>query len=269
MGSLLGVAQGSAQVPVMIVVRYEPKGEPSSETHLGLVGKAVTFDTGGISIKPSAEMDRMKYDMAGGAAMLGAMLAIARLKPSVRVTAVVPSVENMPGANAQRPGDIVKTLSGKTVEVLNTDAEGRLILCDALTYAQSLGCNRLVDAATLTGSIVVALGHERTGLFANDADWSGRVQTASEAAGEKMWPMPLDDEYKKQLESPIADLANIGTRWGGSITAAVFLKAFADPTPWAHLDIAGTAWIDQAEPDAPKGPTGVGVRTMVELAMGL
>ena len=268
-GALLGVAQGSAELPVMIVLRYEPEGETSSDIHLGLVGKAVTFDTGGISIKPSADMDQMKYDMAGGAAMLGAMKAIAALKPPVPVTAVIPSVENMPGGKAQRPGDVVETLSGKTVEVLNTDAEGRLILADALTYAQRLGCNRLVDAATLTGSVVVALGHERGGVFSNDEDWQRLLLDAADRAGEKMWPMPMDDDYKEQLKSPIADLPNIGTRWGGSITAAIFLKAFAEPTPWIHLDIAGTAWLDAEKPHMPKGPTGVAVRTLVDLTMSL
>ena len=267
MGALLGVAQGSEQPPVLIVVRYRPEGVGHAASHLGLVGKAVTFDTGGISIKPSADMDRMKYDMAGGAAMLGAMKAIAALKPSVPVTAVIPSVENMPGARAMRPGDVVTTMSGKTVEVLNTDAEGRLILADALTYAKQQGCTHLVDAATLTGSIVVALGHLRVGVFSNEDQWRDRLLASSERAGEKMWPMPLDEEYKDQLKSIIADLPNIGPRWGGSITAAMFLKQFADPTPWVHLDIAGTAWLEEAQPDLPKGPSGVGVRTFVNLAM--
>jgi leucyl aminopeptidase len=269
MGALLGVAQGSAEPPVLIVVRYQPESPNDSGAHLGLVGKAVTFDTGGISIKPAQDMDKMKYDMAGGAAMLGAMQALAALKPSVAVTAVIPAVENMPGRQAQRPGDVVRTMSGKTVEVLNTDAEGRLILADALTYARQQGCTHLVDAATLTGAISVALGHERVGLFSNDDSWRDRVLAAAEASGEKMWPMPLDDEYKDQLKSLIADLPNIGSRAGGAITAAMFLKQFADPTPWVHLDIAGTAWIDDAKPYLPKGPSGVGVRTFVDLAMGM
>jgi len=268
-GALLGVAQGSVEPPVMIVLRYEPETTSDADMHLGLVGKAVTFDTGGISIKPSASMDEMKYDMAGGAAMLGAMKAIAALKPSVAVTAVVPSVENMPGAAAQRPGDVVTSMSGKTIEVLNTDAEGRLILADALTHAQRLGCTHLVDAATLTGSVVVALGHERGGVYTNDEEWQAKLLASATTAGEKMWPMPMDDEYKEQLKSPIADLPNIGTRWGGSITAAIFLKQFADPTPWIHLDIAGTAWHDSNKPDIPKGPTGVAVATLVDLALSL
>jgi leucyl aminopeptidase len=267
MGALLGVAQGSAEPPVLIVVRYLPSQPRAGGSHLGLVGKAVTFDTGGISIKPAQDMDKMKYDMAGGAAMLGAMRALAALKPSVAVTAVIPSVENMVGQQAQRPGDVVTTMSGKTVEVLNTDAEGRLILADALTYAQQQGCTHLVDAATLTGAIAVALGHERVGLFSNDDAWRDRMLASAEASGEKMWPMPLDEEYKDQLKSLIADMPNIGSRWGGACTAAMFLKQFADPSPWAHLDIAGTAWIEEAKPYLPKGPSGVGLRTFVDLAM--
>jgi len=266
MGALLGVAQGSAEPPALIIVRYTPETAAEAD-HLGLVGKAVTFDTGGVSIKPSADMDLMKYDMAGGAAVLGAMQALAALKPSRRVTALIPTVENMVGGRAQRPGDVVTTLSGKTVEVLNTDAEGRMILADALTYAQQLGCSRLVDAATLTGAIVVALGHERAGLFANNDALQKEILAAAETAGEKFWPMPLDEEYKELLKSPIADLPNIGSRWGGAITAAIFLKQFADPTPWAHLDIAGTAWLEQDKPFMPKGPTGMAARTFIELAM--
>jgi leucyl aminopeptidase len=269
MGALLGVAQGSAEPPVMIVVRYLPKKAGNAKMHLGLVGKAVTFDTGGISIKPAENMEKMKYDMAGGAAVLGAMKALAALKPAVPVTAVIPSVENMPGSRAQRPGDVVTTLSGKTVEVLNTDAEGRLILCDALTYAKQQGCTHLVDAATLTGAIVVALGHVRVGVFSNQDAWRDGLLSSANAAGEKMWPMPLDEEYKEQLKSIIADLPNIGTRWGGAVTAAMFLKQFADPAPWVHLDIAGTAWLDEPKPYLAKGPTGVGVRTFIDLAMKL
>jgi leucyl aminopeptidase len=266
MGGLLGVAQGSAEPPALIIVRYTPD-KAAGVDHLGLVGKAVTFDTGGVSIKPSADMDLMKYDMAGGAAVLGAMQAIAALKPSRRVTALVPTVENMVGSRAQRPGDVVTTLSGKTVEILNTDAEGRMILADALTYGQQLGCSRMVDAATLTGAIVVALGHERAGLFANNDALQQEILAAAETVGEKFWPMPLDEEYKELLKSPIADFPNIGSRWGGSITAAMFLKQFADPTPWAHLDIAGTAWLEQDKPYMPKGPTGMAARTFVELAL--
>lgn len=267
MGALLGVAQGSGEAPVLIVLSYRPSEGAPGNAHLGLVGKAVTFDSGGISIKPSENMDKMKYDMAGGAAIIGAMEAIARLKPPLAVTGLIPAVENMPGSRAQRPGDIVRTLSGKTVEVLNTDAEGRLILADALAYAKKLGCTHLVDAATLTGAIVVALGHVNMGVFGSDQALLDRVLAAARAEGEKAWPMPLDEEYKEPLKSVVADLPNVGNRWGGAITAAMFLKEFADPTPWVHLDIAGTAWLEEAKPYMAKGPTGVPLRTLVRLAL--
>ncbi|MEP6962892.1 MAG: leucyl aminopeptidase, partial [Acidobacteriota bacterium] len=267
MGSLLGVAQGSVEPPCLIVVRYKPAGTAKSSDHLALVGKGVTFDTGGVSIKPADGMEKMKYDMAGGAAVLGAMRAIARLKPSIAVTAFVPAVENMVGPRAQRPGDIVTSMSGKTIEVLNTDAEGRLILVDALTYAQKLGCTHLVDAATLTGAIVVALGSVNIGAFTNNDAMLGRVMSASKAEGEKTWQMPLDDEYKELLKSAFADLANIGGRYGGAISAAWFLREFVGETPWVHLDIAGTAWLDDAKPHMAKGPSGVAVRTFTRLAM--
>jgi leucyl aminopeptidase len=266
MGALLGVAQGSAEPPALIVVRYKP-ASGDGKAHLGLVGKGVTFDTGGISIKPADGMEKMKYDMAGGAAMLGAMRAIAQLKPSIPVTALVPCVENMPGSRAQRPGDIVTAMSGKTIEVINTDAEGRLILADALHYAKQLGCTHLVDAATLTGAIVVALGHLNVGLFANDDGMRDRVMAAAKAEGDRMWNMPLEDDYKDYIKSPFADLANVGGRWGGAVTAAMFLKEFAGDTPWVHLDIAGTAWIDDGKPYMSKGPSGSPVRTFVRLAM--
>jgi leucyl aminopeptidase len=268
MGSLLGVAQGSVEPPALIVIRYQPaNGSGSRKDHLGLVGKGVTFDTGGISIKPADNMDKMKYDMSGGAAMIGAMRAIAQLKPAIPVTALIPTVENMPGGKAQRPGDIVKSLSGKTIEVLNTDAEGRLILNDAITYAKRLGCTHLVDAATLTGAIVVALGYIYVGVFTNNETFGDKLLAAAKRQGEKMWPMPLDDDYKELLKSPFADIANIGGRWGGAITAAMFLKEFADDTPWIHLDIAGTASYDDGKPYAAKGASGVCVRTFVDLAV--
>ena len=266
MGSLLGVAMGSAEPPALIVLRYQPAAAKGT-SHLGLVGKGVTFDTGGISIKPADGMEKMKYDMSGGAAMIGAMRALAQLKPSIPVTAVIPAVENMPGSRAQRPGDIVTSLSGKTIEVINTDAEGRLILADALTYARRLKCTHLVDAATLTGAIVVALGSINIGAFSTDERLVERVLESARAAGEKMWRMPLDDDYKELLKSPFADMANVGGRPGGSITAALFLSEFAEKTPWVHLDIAGTAWLDEAKPYMSKGPSGVGVRTFVRLAM--
>jgi len=237
-----------------------------SKDHLGLIGKGVTFDTGGISIKPAEHMDQMRYDMAGGAAMLGAMRAIAQIKPAIPVTAIIPAVENMPGSRAQRPGDIVTSLSGKTVEVLNTDAEGRMILIDALTYAQRLGCTHLVDAATLTGSIVIALGHVNVGAFTNHQPFLDKLMAAAKAEGEKMWQMPIDEEYKEALKSDFADLHNIGGRPGGSVTAAMFLKDFVNDLPWVHLDIAGTAWLEEAKPFMAKGASGVGVRTFVRLA---
>ncbi len=264
-GALLGVAMGSAEPPVLIVVRYTP--EVAGPTHLGLVGKAVTFDSGGISIKPADGMEQMKYDMMGGATVLGAMRAIAQLKPAIAVTALIPSVENMLDGKAQRPSDIVTTLSGKTVEVLNTDAEGRMILADALTYAKRLGCTHLVDAATLTGAIVVALGHSYTGVFSNDDGFRERWMKAAAAAGERMWHMPMDDDFKEKLKGSFADLQNIGGRYGGSSIAANFLKEFVDQTPWVHLDIAGTAWIEEAKPWMTKGPTGCPVRSFTKLAL--
>ena len=266
MGSLLGVAQGSAEPPVLIVLGYRPV-KAGGSVHLGLVGKGVTFDTGGISIKPADGMEKMKYDMAGGAAMIGAMRAIAQLQPAIRVSAFVPCVENMPGSRAQRPGDIVTAMNGKTIEVINTDAEGRLILADALTYARRQGCTHLVDAATLTGAVAVALGHLNAGLFASEDGMRDRVLAASRAEGERMWPLPLEEDYKEYLKSSFADIANVGGRWGGAVTAALFLKEFAEDTPWVHLDIAGTAWLDESKPYLAKGPTGLPVRTLVRLAM--
>lgn len=265
MGALLGVAQGSANPPALIVLQYKP-AKPS-QAHLGLVGKGVTFDTGGISIKPSEGMDQMKYDMAGGAAVIGAMQAIARLKPAIAVTGLVPAVENMPGSRAQRPGDIVTSLSGKTIEILNTDAEGRLILADAIAYAKQLGCTHLIDAATLTGAIVVALGHASSGVFANNDALLDQWMTAARQAGEKMWRMPLDDDYRELLKTVYADIQNIGGRWGGACSAAMFLKEFAGDTPWVHVDVAGTAWLDDAKSWLAKGPTGIPLGTMVNLAL--
>ncbi|MCW5965250.1 MAG: leucyl aminopeptidase [Bryobacterales bacterium] len=266
MGALLAVAQGSEEPPFLVHMVYEPDSV-TSPIHLGLIGKAVTFDSGGISIKPSDGMEKMKYDMAGGAAVLGAMRAIAALRPNMRISSFVPIVENMPSGKAMRPGDILKSLSGKTIEVLNTDAEGRLILADAITYAKQQGCTHLVDAATLTGAIAVALGYEHVGLFSNNDAFSAQISEAAKAAGERFWPMPLDDEYKEYLKSDFADIANIGGRWGGACTAAKFLEEFAGDTPWAHLDIAGTAWLENPKPYMPKGPTGVAVKTFVELAV--
>src|SRR5579872_4586253 len=266
MGALLGVAQGSAAPPALIVMRYTPNHAASSD-HLAIVGKGVTFDTGGISIKPADGMEKMKYDMAGGAAVIGAMQAIARLKPPVAVTGIVPAVENMPGGNAQRPGDIVKSLSGKTIEIINTDAEGRLILADAITYAKQLGATHLVDAATLTGAIVVALGYTSSGVFSSDDAFLAQWMAAAQESGEKMWHMPLDDDYRDMLKTVYADIQNIGGRWGGACSAAMFLKEFSGDTPWIHVDIAGTAWLDDAKPYLAKGPTGIPLGTFVRLAL--
>ena len=235
---------------------------------LGLVGKAVTFDTGGISIKPAADMDKMKFDMCGGAAMIGVMRALARLKPAVKVIAVVPSTENMPGGRAQKPGDVQIAMSGKSIEVLNTDAEGRLILADGVTYARKLGCTHLVDAATLTGAIVVALAGINTGVFGTNQAFTDKLMASAKNAGEKMWPMPMDDEYREMVKGTIADIQNISnSKGGGAITGAMFIREFVDEVPWVHLDIAGTAWYDDAKPWMPKGATGVAVRTLIDLAM--
>jgi leucyl aminopeptidase len=265
MGLLLGVARGSNEPPRVIVFRHDPPGAPATPV-LGLVGKGITFDTGGISIKPAEGMERMKDDMAGGAAVACAMRAISLLKAPVRVIGVVPTTENMPGGRAIKPGDILKSAAGKTVEVINTDAEGRLILGDGLWYAQKLGATHLVDVATLTGAVVVALGKYTTGLFGTPDDWVERVKRAAERAGDRVWQMPLFDDYREQLKSDIADFMNTGGRAAGSITAAMFLKEFTGSAPWVHLDIAGTAWVDEVKPFLPKGPSGVAVRTLAELA---
>ena len=267
MGLVEGVAQGSVEPPRVIVMRYEPEEAGDGDGPvLGLVGKGVTFDTGGISIKPSEGMGFMKHDMSGGAAVVGAMRAIGRMAPPVRVIGIVPAVENMPGGRAIRPGDVLTAADGKRVEVLNTDAEGRLILADALVLAQRLGATHLVDVATLTGACVIALGHHASGLVGAPAAWVESVRETGAAAGERFWPLPAWEEYAEQLKSEIADLANIGGRDAGAITAGMFLKAFTGGRPWAHLDIAGTAWREEAKPYAVKGATGVGVRTLAALA---
>lgn len=263
MGSLLGVAQGSAEPAKMIILRYTPKVE-SNET-IAIVGKGVTFDTGGISIKPSDGMEKMKYDMAGGATTIAAMRAIAQLKPSVNVIGMVPAVENMPGGRAQRPGDVVRAMTGKTIEVINTDAEGRLILADAVAYARKLGATKIVDLATLTGAVSIALGDVYVAILGNNQEWIDTVISASKKSGEKLWQLPLDKEYREQIKSEIADIKNVGGRKAGTITAAYFIREFVEDTPWAHLDIAGTAWNDSNKPYLSVGPTGVCVRTLVNL----
>jgi leucyl aminopeptidase len=270
MGALLSVAQGSAEPPRVIVLRYTPAKAREGSPVLGLVGKGVTFDTGGISIKPANNMEKMKYDMGGAGTMLAAMRALGRLKPAVQVIAVIPATENMPGGKAQKPGDVQMAMSGKTIEVINTDAEGRLILADAITYARKLGCTHLVDAATLTGAIEVALSNVNVGIFGQPEDYLGKFLASAKRAGEKMWPMPLDDEYEAMIKSDIADIRNTGSgKGGGAITAAWFIKEFAEDLPWIHLDIASTCWNDDAKPWLAKGPTGVAVRTIVDFAMNL
>ena len=265
MGAFWGVAQGSDEPPALIMLRYEPAGAPANPV-LGLVGKGITFDTGGISIKPADGMEKMKYDMAGGAAMLGAMRAIALLKPKVKVICIVCATENMPSGKAQKPGDVQIAMSGKSIEIINTDAEGRLVLADGLFYARQLGCTHLIDAATLTGAVVVALGYVNAGAFANDDRFYNRFAQAVTKAGERFWRLPLDDDYKESIKSTIADIINSGGRWGGAITAAKFLQEFAEETPWIHLDIAGTAWMEDQKPWIAKGPSGIAVRSLIELA---
>ena len=265
MGLLLGVARGSAEPPRLIVMRHRPSGAPQAPV-LGLVGKGITFDTGGISIKPADGMERMKDDMAGGAAVVCAMRAIGLLNAPINVIGVVPTTENMPGGRALKPGDVLTSASGKTVEVINTDAEGRLILGDGLWYAQKLGATHLVDVATLTGAAVVALGKVTSAIFGQPDAWVDVVRRAAEEAGDRCWPMPLYEEYTDQLRSEIADMLNTGGRPAGACTAAMFLKEFAGGLPWAHLDIAGTAWADDAKPWMIKGATGVAVRGLAELA---
>jgi leucyl aminopeptidase len=266
MGLLLGVARGSEQPPRLIVLRHEPKHAPR-DVVLALVGKGITFDTGGISIKPSDNMDKMKDDMSGGAAVLCAMAAVSRLKAPVRCIGIIPATENMPGGRAMKPGDILTSAEGKTVEVMNTDAEGRLVLGDALWYARQLGATHLIDVATLTGACVVALGKTTSGLFGRPDSWVDQVKRASDRAGDRSWPMPIYDDYKDLLRSEIADFTNTGGRAGGAITAALFIKEFVGDLPWVHIDIAGTAWAEESKPYQPKGATGVGVRTLAELAL--
>ncbi len=268
MGLLLGVARGSSEPPRLIVFRHEPPGAPHAPV-LGLVGKGITFDTGGISLKPAEKMEQMKDDMAGGAAVACAMRASALLGAPILVIGVVPTTENMPGGRAIKPGDILKSAAGKTVEVINTDAEGRLILGDGLWYARQLGATHLVDVATLTGAVVVALGKFASGLFGAPNEWVERVRAVADRAGDRVWPMPMFDEYKDQLKSEIADLTNTGGRPAGSITAAMFLKEFTGELPWVHIDIAGTAWTEEARPYQPKGASGVAVRTLAELAFAM
>jgi leucyl aminopeptidase len=264
MGGLLGVSQGSAEPPKFIILRY--RGGNANEKGIAFVGKGITFDSGGISIKPAAGMDTMKGDMGGAAAVFGAMQAIAALKPGINVTGLIPTCENMPSGTAFRPGDILRISNGKTIEIDNTDAEGRLILADALSYAVKAGLSPIVDLATLTGGIVIALGNTMTGLFSNNEQLTDEIIAAGRVEGEKFWPMPLDEEYGDLIKSDIADVKQTGGRPASSITAAKILEHFVGNAQWAHLDIAGTSYADSKKPYQEKGATGVGVRTLAVLA---
>jgi leucyl aminopeptidase len=265
MGALLGVAEGSDQPPKLITLSY--KGNEHSEKAIGFLGKGITFDSGGISIKPSEGMDEMKSDMAGAAAVMAAVAAVAQLKPLINVTAIVAATENLPSGTALKPGDVLKAMNGKTIEVISTDAEGRLTLADALSYARQLGLSPLVDLATLTGACRIALGTLYSGLFGNNQDLTDEVLKAAERSGERMWQMPMPDEYKEQNKSEIANVKNVGNRAGGAITAALFLAEFAGDVPWIHIDIAGTAFSTKETGYTVKGATGVGIRTLIELAL--
>ena len=261
MGALLGVAQGSMREPCLIILEYRGAGDKAP---LALVGKAVVFDSGGISLKPAEKMDEMKMDMAGGAAVLGTITAAARLRLPLNLVALIPAVENLPSGHAIRPGDILTSLAKKTIEVLNTDAEGRLILADAITYAQRYHPTALIDVATLTGACIVALGHHASAILGTDQPLIDTLITAGDRSGERLWQLPLWDDYDQLLKSDVADIKNSGGRAAGTITGAAFLKAFAGEKPWAHLDIAGTAWEEQGRPGIPKGGSGVGVRLLID-----
>src|SRR5579884_565973 len=267
MGSLLGVAQGSDQPPKLIIMRYTAPKDPKAT--VGLVGKGITFDTGGISIKPANHMEEMKTDMSGGANVIGVMRTLAHFQPAVNIIGVVPATENMPSGKAIKPGDVVRVNNATTIEVINTDAEGRLILADGMIYARNQGATHLVDIATLTGAIVTALGKITTGVFGNDQAWTDQLLAAAQRAGEKMWQMPMFQEYADMMKGDISDLKNVsGSSEAGSITAAGFLMAFAEGTPWVHLDIAGTSRSGKDLGYMAKGATGAGLRTMVELVRG-
>ena len=270
MGSLLSVSRGSEEPAKLIILKYTPASAPKNGKELlAFVGKGITFDSGGISLKPGENMELMKYDMTGGATVLGAMRAIAQLKPSIPVLGVVPCSENLPSGKATKPGDVVTAMTGKTIEVINTDAEGRLILADAIAYAKKLGATKVIDMATLTGAVSIALGDVNTAVLGTDQQLIDEIIAAGKEVGEKFWQLPLDKEYSKQIKSDIADIKNVGGRKAGTITAAAFLKEFADGLSWAHLDIAGTAWGDEAKPHRSKGPTGVAVRTLLNIVRRL
>jgi leucyl aminopeptidase len=263
MGSFLSVAAGSAQPPKFIVMTY--KGDPSSKELLALVGKGITFDTGGISIKPADRMEEMKYDMSGGAGVIATMYALGKLKPKLNVVAIVPATENMPGGKATKPGDIVTAMNGTTIEVINTDAEGRLVLADGICYAKKLGATKILDTATLTGACVIALGHAASAVLTNNEEFLATFMAAGKPTGERYWQLPLYDDYTTAMKSDIADLKNTGGRPAGTATAAAFLKTFVDDQPWIHVDIAGTAYLDNESAWLAKGPTGTPVRALLSL----
>ena len=263
MGAFLAVASGSREPPKFIILEYKP---PSTRMDtVVIIGKAITFDSGGLSLKPSENMDKMKHDMGGGAAAIGIIQAVSQLKLPVHLIALIPATENLPSGSAYRPGDILSSLSGKTIEVISTDAEGRLILADALAYSQRFKPNVIIDLATLTGACIIALGENVTGMMGNDDELKARVMRAGDRTGEKVWELPLWEEYEEQLKSEIADIKNVGGRPAGTITGGVFLKKFVGEYPWVHLDIAGPVWADKDKPYIPKGATGVGVRLVVQL----
>lgn len=265
MGLLHAVGVGSSEPPRFIHLTYRPEGADASTPQVALIGKGLTYDAGGYNIKPTGSLEDMKIDMSGAAAVLGAMKAIRAYAPKVIVHGIIPSAENLVSGNAYKPGDIIRSHNGKTVEIMNTDAEGRLILADALSYAEKLGCQKLVDLATLTGACMIALGPFTAGLFANDAGWRAAIEAAAERSGEDFWALPLSKKLRSMLKSPIADMKNIGERWGGAITGALFLQEFIGKATWAHLDIAGPASNDKPEPGTPRGGTGFGVMTLLEL----
>ncbi|HEU4794898.1 MAG TPA: leucyl aminopeptidase [Pyrinomonadaceae bacterium] len=266
MGSLLSVARGSDEEAKLIILKYTPANVESDDKELlSFVGKGVTFDSGGISLKPGENMELMKYDMTGAATVLGVMRAIAQLKPPIPILGVAPCTENLPSGKATKPGDVVKAMTGKTIEIINTDAEGRLILADAIAYAKKLGATRVIDMATLTGAVSIALGDVNAAVLGTDQKLIDEIIAAGREVGEKFWQLPLDKEYSRQIKSDIADIKNVGGRKAGTITAAAFIKEFADGLAWAHLDIAGTAWGDDAKPYRSKGPTGIAVRTLLRI----
>ncbi len=265
MNTLLAVSRGSDEPPKLIILRAGGSGKKSKGPLYAFVGKGVTFDSGGISIKPAEKMEDMKADMAGGAAVLGAMVALGQLGPTHRVMGLIPAVENLPSGKAIKPGDVVKSHLGKTVEIINTDAEGRLILADAIAYARTLGANHIVDVATLTGACVIALGMVNAGMFGTDLRTMDQLRRNCDITGEKLWQMPLDEEYRKAIRSEVADIKNVGNRWAGAVTAAKFLQEFVENTPWVHLDIAGVDLDHDGRPFACKGATGFGVRTLIQL----